>query len=129
MLNTDVKSKPTANKLAREIVIPSEVAERYIKYCEVTKMKISEPLRVLVMESLPQLHNAENLDQIISKTKNWKDGGDSYTKFQVRLPDEVIKEIHTLSNFFHIKRLRCHFLYYLIEEKLLQKLEDVLKDE
>lgn len=121
--------KENINKYSREIIMPSEVAEQYKEYCRITKMKLSEPLRVFVMESVPQLHNAENLDQIILNTKNWNLGKEECEKFHVRLPSEVVNEINTYCNFFKLKRLRCHFLYYLIEKKLQTALEGILKNE
>lgn len=123
------EERKNANMYSREIIMPSEIAERYKRYCKITKMKLSEPLRVFVLESVPQLHNAENLDQIILNTKNWNLGKEKCEKFHVRLPSDVINEIHTYCNFFRLKRLRCHFLYYLIEGKLLTALEGILKDE
>ena len=120
--------KPNVNKYSREIAMPVDVAERYMMYCKITKMKLSEPLRVLVMESTPQLHNAANLDQVIDKTKNREFPGE-YHKFHVRLPGEVIAEINTYCKFFGLTWRRCHFLYFLIEEKLLKRIEGVLDNE
>lgn len=119
--------KKTTNKYSREIIFPAKVAKRYCDYCAATKMKFSEPLRVMVMESLPQLHNAENLGQIVEKTKNWNTYGSEFVKFHVRLPDAVTHEIRTYCKLFHLKR--CHFLYYLVEEKLLQRMSEVFKNE
>lgn len=105
--------------------MPMEVSKRYEQYCKITKMKLSEPLRVLIMESIPQIHHAENLDKIVSRARNWKEHGKEVKEFCVRLPDEAIQEIHTYCSFFKIKR--CHFLYYLIEEKLLKAMDNVLE--
>lgn len=126
-MNNQAEGKST-HKYSREIVMPKEVARRYDAYCKKTRMKLTEPLRVMVMESLPQLYNAERLNQIIEKTKKWESDGDEFSKYHVRLPDEVIDEIHTYCNFFHLKRQRCHFLYYLIEEKLAKSLGEVLDE-
>ncbi len=111
---------------SREIALPKEIADQYRKYCKVTKMKLSEPLRVLVLESLPQLHNAEDLDNIIEKTK--KPSPDC-EKFFVRLPGTAMDEVNTYCRFFKLNWRRCHFLYYLIEKKLIKLLKDVLRDE
>lgn len=119
--------KKATNKYSREIIMPTEVARKYCNFCDMTKMKLSEPLRVMVMESLPQLYNAENLGQIVEKTKNWNTYNSEFEKFHVRLPDEVIHEIRTYCKLFHLKR--CHFLYYLVEDKLLQRISEVIKDE
>ena len=116
------------DKYSREIAFPEEVAELYKEYCQVTKMKLSEPLRVMVLESLPQLHNAKNLDEIIVKTRK-RDMSKKYEKLHVRLPNEAIEEVNTFCKFFKLNWKRCHFLYYLVEEKLLQAIEDVLKNE
>lgn len=122
------KLKPNTLKYSRNISIPEDVSKRYMEYCRVTKMKLSEPLRVMVLESLPQLRNAENLDDIIRKTKRkeLRGTGDIYA---VRLPDEAVKEIKTYLEFFHLGGYRNHFMYFLIEEELLKKLKDVLRDE
>ena len=96
------EKKANTNKYSREIVMPKLVADKYILYCQLTKMKLSEPLRVMVMESISQLHNAKNLDQIIQLTKNWKSHGEEFEKFHVRLPDTVIREIHTYLSFFKL---------------------------
>lgn len=120
------KEKKT-NKYSREIFIPKKTAERYVAYCKKTKMKLTEPLRVFILESIPQLHNAENLDQIIRRTREWNTIDEDCEKFNVRLPDEAIIEIHTYCKFFKLRR--CHFLYYVIEDRLNRALEEVLKDE
>lgn len=112
---------------SREIVMPADVAELYKKYCMITKMKLSEPLRVLVLESLPKLHNAEDLGEIVekAKTKHYS----KMVKFYVRLPGAAIDEINIYCKFFNLHWRRCHFLYFLIEKKLLKLLKEVMKDE
>lgn len=126
-MNNQISAKNT-HKYSREIVMPIAMAKKYDEYCKRTKMKVTEPLRVMVMESVPQLYNAENLDKIIQKTKEWENDGNEFVKYHVRLPDEVMNEICTYLSFFRLKRLRCHFLYYLIEEKLLKRIGDVLNE-
>lgn len=128
MNNYNQDKKKSTHKYSREIIMPAEMAKKYDKYCMTTKMKRTEPLRVMIMESLPQLYNAERLDQIIEKTKKWESDGKELVKYHVRLPDEVINEIHTYCNFFQLKRVRCHFLYYLIEDKLIKSMEEVLDE-
>lgn len=113
----------------REIAMPQNVAERYKGYCEATKQKITEPMQALIIECIPHLHNTEKLDRIILKTKNWNTSSGSFQKFHVQIPDEAAKEIYTYCNFFKLNHLKSHFVYYLIEEKLLQDLERILKNE
>lgn len=122
-----MSNKPNANKYSREIFLPGEVSKKYREYCRLTRMKLSEPLRVMVMESTPQLHNETNLDQVISKTKN-RNLYDEYMKYSVRLPEDVVNEINTYCRFFNIQRRRCYFLYFLIEERLLKTIEEVLEN-
>ena len=122
------EKKAYRDKYSREIAFPVEIAEMYKEYCRVTKLKISDPLRVMVLDSLPQLHNTKNLGEIIAKTKN-RDMNDKYEKLHVRLPNEAVDEVNTFCKFFKLNWKRCHFLYFLIEEKLLQTIKDVLKDE
>lgn len=124
------EKKVNSQKYAREIALPIEVAARYKQYCKVTKMKLSEPLRVLVLESLPQLHTNEDLNEIVRKTlERERNLQENYEKFSVRLPDEAVKEINTFCRFFNMNWRRCHFLYFLIEKKILRLLKEVLKDE
>lgn len=123
--------KPNTQKYSREVVMPQEVSERYKKYCEITKIKLSEPLRIMILESIPQLHNAENLDKIIKKTQDrnlYAASTDRYVRYAVRLPDEAVSEINTYCKFFKLQHRRCHFLYFLIEERLLQQIEGVLSN-
>lgn len=117
-----MEDKKKSDKYSREIAMPPEVSERYERYCKATKMKLSEPLRVLVMESVPQLRNPEKLGATVARAKR----GNGSKKFHVRLPDDVIHEIQTYCAFFQVKR--CHFLYCLIEDKLGTVMEDVLGD-
>ena len=107
--------------------MPQDVAEKYEKYCKVTKQKLTEPLQAITMESISRLHNTEKLDQILQKTRN-RTNSDSLKKFHVQLPDEAAREINTYCSFFKLSSLKSHFLYYLIEENLLQSLENMLKD-
>lgn len=107
---------------SKEIMIPKEVAEPYMEYCKRTKIKYPEPLRVFILESIPNLHSIENLDEIIRRTKNWKELGSECIRFSVRIPTDAIAEIKTFCKFIRVKR--CHFLYYLIEKKVLSTLED-----
>ncbi len=128
-MNENVNEKKNNyNKYSREIAFPPDVAERYKEYCAVTKMKLSEPLRVLVLESLPQLHTNDDLSEIIRQTQE-RSPKDEYKKLSVRLPQEAVDEINTYCKFFKINWRRCHFLYFLVEKKLLQLLKDVLQDE
>lgn len=113
---------------SKEVALPQEVAERYKKYCEITKMKSAEYLRVLILDATPLLHNAEKLDFIIDKTQNREFPG-AYQKIHVRLPGETLAEIDTYCKFFKLTWKRCHFMYFMIEEKLLQMIEDVLTNE
>lgn len=112
---------------SKEIALPPDVAEKYIKYCEITKMKQTEPLRGLILESIPNLSNMKDLDKIIIKTRA-RSKKDTYTKFYVRLPKDKVEELNTFCSFFKLNWRRCHFLYFLIEEKLLKKIEDVLNE-
>lgn len=121
------KEKKT-NKYSKEILIPAKIAGDYMEYCRLTKMKYSEPLRVLILESILQLHNTSDLNLIVEKTRNWEAYDKELVKFHVRLPDEVMAEIHSYCKFFQLNRLRCHFLYYLIEKKLTESLEGVLRN-
>lgn len=122
------ENKSYRHKLSKEIAMPVEVAEKYKQYCELTKMKLSEPLRVMVLESIPQLHNAKNLDEIIVKTRS-RDMNSTYEKFYVRLPSEVMDEVNIFCKFFKINWKRCHFLYFVIEERLIKTIEDMLGNE
>lgn len=107
--------------------MPIAVSIRYKRYCKITNMKLSEPLRVLVLQSIPQLHNAKNLNEIIKKTKQ-RDLKADYDKYYVRLPEEAMNQINTYCKFFNLNWRRCHFLYFLIEAKLLELLEDILDE-
>lgn len=116
---------------SKVIKMPAGVGKRYEDYCKKTHMKMSETLRVLVLESIPRLHDAENLDQIIEKARkqNAYTAPEKYKEVHVRLPASAVQEIDTYCKFFQLKSKRCHFMYYLIEAKLQKTLGDVLHDE
>lgn len=107
---------------SKEIMIPKEVAEPYMEYCQKTKIKYPEPLRIFILESIPNLRNMENLDEVMKRTKHWRELGSECVSFIVRIPIDVLDEIKTYCKFYHVNR--CHFLYYLIEKKILSTLED-----
>lgn len=121
------EKKKYEKKYSKEIALPMDVSERYKEYCRITKMNLTEPIRVMVMDSLPRLHNSEQLDNIIEKVRN-RDSKTSCEKLYIRLPDTVMTEINTYCSFFKLHWQRCHFLYYLIEDKLIDTIEDVLNE-
>ena len=120
----------------KEVVMPENISKKYMEYCRFTRMKMSDSLKVLIMESLPRLHDSEDLDLIIVKTRSInlykemdKDSEVQYVRHYVRLPADVIQQINTYCKFFKLRNKRCHFLYFLIEKKLLATIEEVLGNE
>ena len=113
----------------KQIVMPIEISKKYIEYCHITRLRFSDSLRVMVMESIPRLHDSDELEQIINKTRQrnlYAENSEEYAEHYIRLPREVIEEVNMYCAFFKIKRKRCHFLYFLIEKKLLSAIEEIL---